>query len=81
MKANVFGIIIIKHVYQQVIFSFEVLLKTKEEKKGRTSSEIYTKIYTENERERGNGNRGNEFWLVLEKCGELDGDNNIFLFV
>ena len=81
MKANVFGIIIIKHVYQQVIFSFEVLLKTKEEKKGRTSSEIYIKIYTENERERGNGNRGNEFWLVLEKCGELDGDNNIFLFV
>ena len=81
MKANVFGIIIIKHVYQQVIFSFEVLLKTKEEKKGRTSSEIYTKIYTENERERRNGNRGNEFWLVLEKCGELDGDNNIFLFV
>jgi hypothetical protein len=61
VKANVFGIIIIKHVYQQVIFSFEVLLKTKEEKKGRTSSEIYTKIYTENERERGNGNRGNEF--------------------
>jgi hypothetical protein len=61
VKANVFGIIIIKHVYQQVIFSFEVLLKTKEEKKGRTSSEIYIKIYTENERERGNGNRGNEF--------------------
>jgi hypothetical protein len=61
VKANVFGIIIIKHVYQQVIFSFEVLLKTKEEKKGRTSSEIYTKIYTENERERRNGNRGNEF--------------------
>jgi hypothetical protein len=61
VKANVFGIIIIKHVYQQVIFSFEVLLKTKEEKKGRTSSEIYTKIYTENERERGNGNRVNEF--------------------
>jgi hypothetical protein len=61
VKANVFKIIIIKHVYQQVIFSFEVLLKTKEEKKGRTSSEIYTKIYTENERERGNGNRGNEF--------------------
>ena len=36
----------------QVFFSFEVLLKTKEEKKGRTSSEIYTKIYTENKRER-----------------------------
>jgi len=51
VKANVFGIIIIKHVYQQLIFSFEVLLKTKEEKK-RTSSEIYIKIYTENERER-----------------------------